>query len=107
MHAGKEEQSPVFAVGRWWGFINRGEVLLGRNISEEGEISSWERIWWARLYRRSTGYKIRQAAGLGLPTERNPAAIGPMGMNWYLARSNHLTAHNFCSMAAAQGPWPW
>ena len=64
MHAAKREQSPPFSVGRWWGYINRDELLGAQDLHETGEVHERERVWWARLYRRSTGCKTRNAQGL-------------------------------------------
>lgn len=64
MHAAKREQSPPFAVGRWWGYINRDKLLGAQDLHETGEISERERVWYARLYRRSTGCKTRNNQGL-------------------------------------------
>lgn len=64
MHAAKREQSPPFAVGRWWGYINRETLLAAQDLHETGEITERERVWWARLYRRSTGCRTRNAQGL-------------------------------------------
>jgi hypothetical protein len=64
MHAAKREQSPPFAVGRWWGYINREALLAAQDLHETGEITERERVWWARLYRRSTGCRTRNAQGI-------------------------------------------
>ncbi len=64
MHAAKREQSPPFAVGRWWGYINRDKLLGAQDLHETGEISERERVWWARIYRRATGCKTRNVQGL-------------------------------------------
>jgi hypothetical protein len=64
MHAAKREQSPAFSVGRWWGFINRARLLAAQDLHNTGNVSERERVWWARLYRRSTGGKVRQGQGL-------------------------------------------
>lgn len=64
MHAAKREQSPPFAVGRWWGYINREALLAAQDLHERGEVHERERVWWARLYRRSTGCKTRNSQGL-------------------------------------------
>lgn len=70
MHAAKREQSPPFAVGRWWGYINRDALLGAQDLHETGEIIERERVWWARIYRRATGCKTR----------------GSMGLSWFLPR---------------------
>jgi hypothetical protein len=95
MHAAKGEQSPLIAVGRWWGFINRADLLQGRNIAEEGEISAREHIWWARLYRRATGCKVRQQA--------DERGIRPNGFTWFLPRSNYLASQNWIAKTVAAG----
>lgn len=64
MHAAKREQSPPFKVGRWWGYINRETLLGAQDINETGVLTERERVWWARLYRRSTGCRTRNAQGL-------------------------------------------
>jgi len=63
MHAGKRDQAPPFEVGRWWGYINRAVLLAGQRISALGEVLVRDFVWWARLYRRSTGCKNRNARG--------------------------------------------
>lgn len=63
MHAAKREQSPPFSVGRWWGYINRKVLLGAQDVHETGVVEERERVWWARLYRRATGCKTRQASG--------------------------------------------
>lgn len=64
MHAAKREQSPPFAVGRWWGYIARERLLAAQDLHNTGEIIERERVLWARLYRRSTGCKTRNNCGL-------------------------------------------
>lgn len=64
MHAAKRAQSPPFPVGRWWGYINRDGLLSAQDMHETGEVEEKERVWWARLYRRSTGCKTRNAQGI-------------------------------------------
>lgn len=64
MHAAKREQSPPFAVGRWWGYIDRERVLAASDLHSHGEVTERERVWWARLYRRATGSRTRNNAGL-------------------------------------------
>jgi hypothetical protein len=63
MHAAKREQSPAFAVGRWWGYINRKTLLGAQDMHCTGVVDERERVWWARLYRRATGCKVRQSCG--------------------------------------------
>lgn len=63
-HHAKSEQAPPFAVGRWWGYINRDRVLEASDLSCNGVIEERSRIWWARLYKRATGAKVRNACGL-------------------------------------------
>jgi hypothetical protein len=64
LHAAKREQSPPFKVGRWWGYVNREKLLAAQDINETGVLTERERVWWARLYRRSTGCRTRNAQGL-------------------------------------------
>jgi len=64
MHAAKREQSPPFAVGRWWGYINREKFLAAQDLHETGVVDERARVWWARLYRRATGCKTRHEQGL-------------------------------------------
>ncbi|HWA10509.1 MAG TPA: hypothetical protein VG838_13770 [Opitutaceae bacterium] len=71
MHASKRAQSPPFAVGRWWGYVKREVLLSAQDLHNGGEISDRERVWWARLYRRSTGCKVRHE----------------MGFSWFLPRA--------------------
>jgi len=63
MHAAKREQAPPFRVGRWWGYINRAGLLSAQDLREVGEVDERERVWWARLYRRSTGARTRSNCG--------------------------------------------
>lgn len=63
MHAAKRSQSPPFAVGRWWGYINREALLGAQDIHETGVCDERERVWLARIYRRSTGCKVRHMQG--------------------------------------------
>lgn len=63
MHAAKREQSPPFAVGRWWGFVNREKLLAAQDLVEEGAVDERARVWWARLFRRATGRKTRYDQG--------------------------------------------
>ncbi|MDF9828663.1 hypothetical protein M2447_002791 [Ereboglobus sp. PH5-10] len=63
MHAAKREQAPSFAVGRWWGYINRKVLLGAQDMHETGVVDERERVWWARLYRRATGCKTRKNCG--------------------------------------------
>lgn len=76
MHAAKREQSPPFAVGRWWGYINRDTLLGAQDLQDTGEVTERERVWWSRLYRRCTGCKTRNAQGLSwfLPRKEQCAA---------------------------------
>lgn len=63
MHAAKREQSPPFAVGRWWGVANRSRLRESLDLFAGPVIVERERVWWARLYRRRTGLRTRQGAG--------------------------------------------
>jgi len=63
MHAAKREQSPLFRVGRWWGYLNRARLLSCQDLREVGEVTERERVWWARLYRRATGARTRSNCG--------------------------------------------
>lgn len=63
MHAAKRDQSPPFAVGRWWGYFDRERFLTARDVHCHGEISERELVWWLRLYRRSTGCRTRNSKG--------------------------------------------
>lgn len=63
LHAGKKNQSPNFAVGRWWGYINKAKVLASTDVHCTGESNERELVWVARLYRRSTGARTRNAKG--------------------------------------------
>lgn len=63
MHAAKRNQTPPFAVGRWWGYIRRGRLLNAQDVHRTRDVSERERVWWSRLYRRSTGGKVRNAGG--------------------------------------------
>lgn len=64
MHAQKREQSPGFAVGRWWGYVDRERFLGAADLHCHGQIDERTRVWWARLYRRQTGGRTRNTAGL-------------------------------------------
>jgi hypothetical protein len=65
MHAAKRNQSPGFAVGRWWGYINRNALLEAQDFELAGVIEERERVWWVRLYRRATGIRTRNGCGIG------------------------------------------
>jgi len=64
MHAAKGAQAPAFAVGRWWGYIDREKFLSASDLHSHGEIDDRTRVWWARLFRRATGARTRNASGL-------------------------------------------
>lgn len=64
MHAAKLAQTPPFAVGRWWGYIDRERVLSASDLQRTRVLEERERVWWARLYRRSTGCRPRNGQGL-------------------------------------------
>jgi hypothetical protein len=63
MHAAKRAQSPGYAVGRWWGYIQRKRLFAAQDVHRVADVEERERIWWARLYRRATGCKVRQSQG--------------------------------------------
>ncbi len=69
-HAAKRAQAPAFKVGRWWGWIKRKKVLEAADLHNTGEVIERERVWLARLYRRSTGKKF----------------ISDGGFSWFLPR---------------------
>lgn len=72
MHAAKRAQSPPFAVGRWWGYVNRSVLLGAQDLHNTGEVFERERVWWARLYKRATGAKFREEG---------------KGFSWFLPRA--------------------
>jgi hypothetical protein len=78
MHAAKREQSPPFAVGRWWGYIQRGKLLAAQDLHETGEVHERERVWWVRLFKRHTGGKVREGKGMSwfLPRSAQTVAFG-------------------------------
>lgn len=80
MHAAKLAQSPPFAVGRWWGYVNRDVFLSASDIHQVGEVNVLEFVWWARLYRRHTGAKVRQKGQLA------------QGFSWFLPRAAQSVA---------------
>lgn len=66
LHSAKGEQSPQIEVGRWWGFIQRKEVLGFVSVSDLGEVETSEAIWLQRFNRRfrgSQGHGRRTPAG--------------------------------------------
>lgn len=78
MHASKREQSPPFAVGRWWGYIRRAKLLAAQDLHETGFVETREEVWWKRLYRRHTGAKVREGKGFSwfLPRPAQTVAFG-------------------------------
>lgn len=80
MHAAKAAQSPPFAVGRWWGFINRDALLGAQDLHNTGEVTDRENVWWCRLFRRSLRVKVRQ---------RGRCA---QGISWFLPRAAQCKA---------------
>jgi hypothetical protein len=80
MHAAKLAQSPPFRVGRWWGYVNRDKLLRAQDLQQTGEPDLRTLIWWARLYRRSTGCKVRQRGEL------------LQGFCWFLSRAAQCVA---------------
>ena len=71
MHAGKRNQAPPIASGRPWGYVNRDALLSAQDLNDLGEVTARQRIWWARIYSRRTGCKVRKGAGF----------------SWYLPRA--------------------
>lgn len=69
-HHAKSQQAPPFAVGRWWGYIDRDSVLGASDLHCHGVVENRIRVWWSRLYRRATGCKVR----------------GENGFSWFLPR---------------------
>lgn len=63
MHAAKRSQPPPFPCGRMWGYIGREKVLSAVDLHQTGDVENRERVWCSRLYRRSTGGKIRNEQG--------------------------------------------
>ena len=93
MHAAKKAQSPPFAVGRWWGYINRDKVLGATDLACNGVIEERARVWWARLYKRATGARVRNACGLSWFL---PAAWQTRVSEWVLERVDfeRITKHH-------------
>jgi hypothetical protein len=52
LHSAKDNQSPPFEVGRWWGYIEREKVIASVSIQDVGFIPRRELVWWHRLYCR-------------------------------------------------------
>jgi len=71
MHSAKRSQSPDIYVGRWWGYIARKKLLGAQDLHRTGELVERDRVWWARLYRRATGARTRNAQGLSWFLPRN------------------------------------
>lgn len=71
LHAAKREQSPPFAVGRWWGYVSRDVLLSAQDLHKVDHVTERERVWWARLYRRATGCRTRPN----------------MGFSWFIPRA--------------------
>ena len=63
LHAGKKNQSPPFAVGRWWGYIDRSSVISSCDVQRTGKVTEREHVWVARLFRRATGARTRPGKG--------------------------------------------
>lgn len=76
MHSAKLTQAPKVEVGRVWGYIDRAQVIGAQRLNLQGIPTRREMIWWARIYRRSTGNRVR-TQGKGIST-------GPMGFSWFL-----------------------
>ena len=74
MHSAKAAQSSPFAVGRWWGYINRDKLLEAQDLQTVGMLTDRESVWWARMFRRSLRCKVRQ---------RGRCA---QGLSWFLPR---------------------
>lgn len=76
MHAAKLAQSPPFAVGRWWGYVQRDLLLEAQDVHRTGEIFDRHRVWWTRLYKRATHCKVRHEKGFSwfLPLKWQTAA---------------------------------
>lgn len=83
MHAAKNTQAPPFLVGRWWGFVGRDRILEAATLAHEGEISLREHVWFARLYRRATGLRVRQTGQ------------DPNGFTWFLPRVSYVAARHW------------
>lgn len=75
MHAAKAAQSPPFAVGRWWGYIRREQLLGAQDVHCVGEATDREAVWWARIFRRQNRLRVRQ---------RGKCA---QGLSWFLPRA--------------------
>lgn len=74
MHAAKAAQSPPFAVGRWWGYINRTALLDAQDLQQVEEVGDRENVWWCRMFRRALRCKVRQRGRC------------PQGISWFLPR---------------------
>lgn len=71
MHSAKSEQAPNIAMGRWWGYIDRKELLKAQRVSKTDTLTEPELTWAKRLYRRSTRCRTRHGQGFRwfLPAE--------------------------------------
>lgn len=109
MHAAKDEQAPKIAVGRWWGYIRRDEVLKSADMHDHGETVERERVWWARLKRRhGRAAQRRKTAdrqafrtlcrGLGVREPKGYVRVTygqHQGFSWFLPRSWQTTVGTF------------
>lgn len=89
MHASKSDQTPKFAVGKWWGYIDEERVkeLQDVNCTDEA-LAFRELVWLARMYRRATGNRVRGFRPEGMVTRYQY----PQGFTWFLplAKQNQL-----------------
>jgi len=83
MHAAKRAQSPPFNVGRWWGYIRRDRLKEACDMQQIGAVPDRLFVWWARLFRRSTGCKTRQRGQC------------PQGFSWFLPRDQQMVAYSW------------
>lgn len=76
LHSAKANQTPPFAVGRWWGFIDKKHVIASCDVQLERVASARSLVWAYRLYRRLR--RIRAT----------PLGAAGRGFAWYLDQFN-------------------